>query len=160
MTQNTSQSTAGPDNSSGAVVSQLFILIPGGQQPVKAPNTRREFIWSTHHRGRRPTLEQVSQQFGNFLGLRGADDPSIPLRRRQGPNPHRFHHKCSGYTREEITLTSNITDSAIIMHSFPTPRETCLICGEQVSEAELFVCPCGSGESENMWWTKFAFDWF
>lgn len=96
------------------------------------------------------TLEDVAKQYADFLDLRSANDAEVPLRQLRGKNVHRFHHKCSGYSREEITLTSNILSSAIITHAYPTPNEICLICGVVVSDAELFICHCVHGELEHI----------
>ena len=37
-----------------------------------------------------------------------------------------------GYLREEITLASDVSKSAIISHTFPSQSEVCSICGQLV----------------------------
>ena len=44
---------------------------------------------------------------------------------------HNLHH-CPGYLREEITLASDVSKSAIISHTFPSQCEVCSICGQLV----------------------------
>jgi hypothetical protein len=41
-------------------------------------------------------------------------------------------HQCPGYLREEITLASDVSKSAIISHAFPSQSEVCSICGQLV----------------------------
>ena len=41
-------------------------------------------------------------------------------------------HQCPGYLREEITLTCDLSKSAIVSHAFPGPSERCLICRQLV----------------------------
>jgi len=54
----------------------------------------------------------------------------------------RTSHRCPGYNRIEITLTPDITRSAIVFHSSPTPYEICPVCREVVKDAEIFNCVC------------------
>lgn len=111
---------------------------------TQAPKPRRELVWGAQEHSK-TSLKSIYQQFGNFLGLRSANNHTIPLQRRRGRKVHGLYHKCSGYIREEITLTTSILDSAIVMHACPTPKEICSICGVVVSEGEVFRCECGSG---------------
>jgi hypothetical protein len=59
----------------------------------------------------------------------------------------RTAHRCPGYNRIEITLTANITRSAIVSHSSPIPHEICPVCKEVVKDTDIFNCICG-GDSE------------
>ena len=61
----------------------------------------------------------------------------------------RTAHRCPGYNRIEITLTANITHSAIISHSSPIPHEICPVCKQVVKDTDVFNCICG-GDGELM----------
>lgn len=125
-------------------VTTLHVLPTSLEEEPPRYCPRRELIWSSQD-CHSTTLEEVSQQFGDFLGLYSEDDHSIPLQRLRGRDTPGLYHKCSGYIREEITLTSSILGSAIIMHEIPTLREICLVCGLMVSEGDIFSCDCGAG---------------
>jgi len=54
------------------------------------------------------------------------------LRRiRASGDPFTFH-TCPGYLREEITLTAEVSKSAIVSHGFADLGERCSFCGELV----------------------------
>lgn len=89
------------------------------------------------------TLEMVSRQFGDVVDLHPRSSGSLPLPERIGRDVHKTPHRCAGYKREEITLTSSISGSAIFLHAFPTPQEICKVCGLVVKEREHFRCECG-----------------
>ncbi|KAJ7620742.1 hypothetical protein DFH06DRAFT_64218 [Mycena polygramma] len=61
------------------------------------------------------------------------------LARSDGQNAHR----CSGYVREEITLATTVSDSALILQDAPSPSEICSVCHEVVGVQEVFRCICG-----------------
>lgn len=131
---------------------ELGPTIPHGS-PVDSvpPNPRREFVWKAQEiHPTRASLETVSQCFSDFLDMQSPDGIDIPLQKLIGRDTHRrTPHKCLGYIREEITLTSSITESAIFSHAYPNPREICKICGAVVSESEIFRCGCGeNGEPQ------------
>jgi hypothetical protein len=67
--------------------------------------------------------------------------------RRRGRYTGRTAHRCPGYIRIEITLTANITRSAIVSHSSPIPHERCPVCNEVVKDTDVFNCTCG-GDGE------------
>ncbi|KAJ7787328.1 hypothetical protein B0H14DRAFT_3505677 [Mycena olivaceomarginata] len=97
---------------------------------------RREFVWRAMDRGRQ-SLETVARRItldldGNFPRLRR-------LTWSHDWNPHR----CPGYVREEITLTTSTLDSAVVAHDAPSPLEICSICHEVVDLDEKFRCVCG-----------------
>lgn len=59
----------------------------------------------------------------------------------------RTTHWCPGYNCIKITLTANITCSAIVSHSSSIPHEICPVCKEVVKDADVFNCICnGDGE--------------
>ncbi|KAK7443463.1 hypothetical protein VKT23_015636 [Stygiomarasmius scandens] len=109
---------------------------------------RRELSWRRSQRGSK-TISSVARQYKDRLRL-NAGHPygdSLQLRRlRGGPRRRPIRHRCQGYGREQITLTSNIEDAVLILHSSPSPGEKCLVCGEVVIEEESFQCVCGHAD--------------
>jgi hypothetical protein len=92
------------------------------------------------------SLGDISHQFQNFLNAYlTSSEPS--LNRRRGRYTARTAHRCPGYNRIEITLTANITHSAIVSHSSPIPCEICPVCKEVVKDTDVFNCICG-GDGE------------
>jgi len=120
---------------------------PTPKQP--APGTlalapRRELVWKSRKQGHL-SLDEISQQFRYFL-RDFLPIPSNPvLQRRRGRYSTTTPHRCPGYNREEITLTPEVSKSAIVSHLTPTPHEICLVCGKVVRDAEPFHCVCGKG---------------
>ena len=107
------------------------------------PNGRRqELVWKYPTAEAVVTLSDISHQFQNFLNAYlSSSDPT--LNRRRGRYTARTAHRCPGYNRVEITLTADVTRSAIIVHSSPIPHEICLVCGEVVNDTDVFNCVCG-----------------
>jgi len=108
-------------------------LLPSGR--------RQELVWKP------PTteavsLDDISHQFQNFLNAHLLS-PEPALHRRRGRYAARTAHRCPGYNRIEITLTANITRSAIVSHSSPIPHEICPVCKEVVKDTDIFNCICG-----------------
>lgn len=58
-------------------------------------------------------------------------------------------HRCPGYRRIEITLTANMTRSAVVSHSSLIPHEICPVCKKVAKDTDVFNFICG-GESEWM----------
>jgi hypothetical protein len=107
------------------------------------PNGRRqELVWKYPTTEAIVTLNDISHQFQNFLNayLSSSD---LPLNHRRGRYMARTAHRCPGYNRVEITLTADVTRSAIVLHSSPIPHEICPVCGEVVKDTEIFNCICG-----------------
>ena len=102
---------------------------------------RQELVW------RPPAhetiiLSEISRDFQYFLNAnRSSLEPA--LSRRRGRYTARTPHRCPGYNRIEITLTPDITRSAIVTHSRPTLHEICPVCREVVKDTEIFNCICG-----------------
>ena len=112
-------------------------LLPSGR--------RQELVWKS------PTVEPVSlnnisHQFQNFLHAYLLSSEHA-LNRRRGRYTARTAHRCPGYNRIEITLTANITRSAIVSHSSPIPHEICPVCKRVVKDTDVFNCICG-GDGE------------
>ncbi|KAF5364976.1 hypothetical protein D9758_008177 [Tetrapyrgos nigripes] len=101
-------------------------------------NPRRELVWKVSRR-RLSTVALVAQQYQNNLNrLRILGPLSLTLRyfeTRLGERSN-FRHRCPGYRKEEIKLTANIKEVAIINHSPPSNSEICLVCGEAVNEED------------------------
>ena len=86
------------------------------------------------------SLDSIARRFGNYLDcfLSSSSDP--PLRRIRAPKEVYSRlwtsHRCPGYLREEITLTSDVSRSAIISHEYPSQSELCSVCGQLVDYRE------------------------
>jgi len=121
-------------------------LLPSGR--------RQELVWKTPT-GDAVSLHDISHQFQNFLNASLlSSEPA--LNRRRGRYAPRTAHRCPGYNRIEITLTANITRSAIVSHSSPIPHEICPVCKEVVKGTDVFNCICGSnGERiQRLWFSE------
>jgi hypothetical protein len=97
---------------------------------------RREYVWRMVDRGKQ-SLATVARRITLDLNM----NPS-PLHRLPQTDG-RSLHRCAGYVREEITLTTTTLDSAVVAHDTPSPLEICCICKEVVGH-EVFRCICGS----------------
>jgi len=115
--------------------------------PRRVPRrSRRELVWKSQEHETAP-LEDIARQFQGFLITFTTE---LTFNRRHGRYSTKTAHRCPGYNRIEITLTSDITRSAIVSHLTPTPHEICPICKEIVKDAEIFACICGGdGKSAN-----------
>ncbi|EDQ99816.1 uncharacterized protein LACBIDRAFT_334709 [Laccaria bicolor S238N-H82] len=91
--------------------------------PRQPDGRRQELIWKSAT-GVRVTLDDISLQFQDFLYSHPPSSEPI-LNRRRGRYMARTSHRCPGYNRIEITLTPDISRSAIVSHSSPTPGEIC-----------------------------------
>ncbi|KAJ7815879.1 hypothetical protein B0H14DRAFT_3475783 [Mycena olivaceomarginata] len=97
---------------------------------------RREYVWRTMDHGRQ-ALEDVSERL--TVDLKFHLSRLTRSTRTDGLSAHR----CPGYVREEITLTTTILDSAVVAHDTPSPLEECPVCHEVVGLDEAFLCICG-----------------
>ena len=115
-----SEVTSDPSNSSG--------------KPKSRRTPRRE-VWWVDLGATDQSLKSIKRCFENRLD-RFLLSPSNSLLRRirsaKDNNLKRNLHRCPGYLREEITLTSDVTRSAIVSHTFPSESELCSICGQLV----------------------------
>jgi hypothetical protein len=124
-----------------------------------APNTqRRELVWKSQNPKTR-SLEEIAHHFQDFLLASSTE--VVAFNRRRGRYTTQTAHRCPGYKRIEITLTSDIARSAIVSHLTPIPHEICPVCKETVKDAEIFACICGEdGEASHVQnsllvWTDF-----
>jgi hypothetical protein len=112
-------------------------LLPSGH--------RQELVWKSPT-AEAVSLNDISHQFQHFLNAYLlSSEPA--LNHRRGRYTARTAHRCPGYNRLEITLTANITRSAIVSHSSPIPHEICPVCKEIVKDTDIFNCICG-GDGE------------
>ncbi|PPQ73601.1 LOW QUALITY PROTEIN: hypothetical protein CVT26_010499 [Gymnopilus dilepis] len=75
----------------------------------------------------------LAVKYGDRLAAFASISFFSPLRRiRAGCGSYfaRPLHCCPGYSREEITLASDISRSAIITHEYPSESEVCIGCGQ------------------------------
>lgn len=113
--------------------------------PTSTPRAypRRELIWK-YQKHETVSLENIASQFQDFLRTSSA---KLAFNHRRGRYTTKTAHRCPGYNRIEITLTTDIARSAIVSHLTPTPHEICPVCKETVKDAETFACICG-GDGE------------
>ena len=113
-------------------------------RPSRMP--RREVWWldlgATNH-----SLKSIGRSFEDRLNwsLLSSSNSLRLLRHIRSPkddNLRRNLHKCPGYLREEITLTSDLSKSVIVSHAFPGPSERCSICHQLVrcTYSDSFDC--------------------
>ncbi|KIM44033.1 hypothetical protein M413DRAFT_373720 [Hebeloma cylindrosporum] len=107
---------------------------------------RRELVWKSQ-KNEAVSLEDIAHQFQSFLLTFSTD---LGFNRRRGRYITKTAHRCPGYTRIEITLTSDIARSAIVSHLTPTPHEICPVCKEIVKDAEIFAGICGRDDNESI----------
>jgi hypothetical protein len=100
---------------------------------------RRELVWKSQEHDVVP-LEDIAHQFQDFIHTFSTESA---LTRRRGRYTTKTAHRCPGYNRVEITLTTDVARSAIVSHLTPTPHEICPVCKEIVQDAEIFACICG-----------------
>jgi hypothetical protein len=105
---------------------------------------RRELVWRSQ-KNETVSLEEIARQFQSSLLTVSTESG---FNHRRGRYTTKTAHRCPGYNRIEITLTSEIARSAIVSHLTPIPHEICPVCKEIVKDAEIFACICGrDGES-------------
>ena len=100
---------------------------------------RRELVWKSQNY-EPVSLEDIARQFQEFMRTPFTE---FTLNRRRGRYTTKTAHRCPGYNRIEITLTTDLDRSAIVSHLTPTPHEICPVCKEIVKDAEIFACICG-----------------
>ena len=120
-------------------------LIPHSMRGFAQP--RLELIWKSVGSSN-ATLHDISSRFQ--LALASSSSLSdLNLASRRGRYKAKTSHRCPGYNRVEISLTSDIARSAIISHSTPVPSEICLVCNQVVRTGEVFNCKCGKEGGRN-----------
>ena len=101
---------------------------------------RREVQWRLDLGASNRNLDWIARRFGDYLDCFLSTSSDSPLRRIRASNgaySRRWtSHQCPGYLREEITLTSDVSKSAIISHEYPNQSERCSGCGQLVQYQE------------------------
>ena len=105
-------------------------------KPSRKP--RRE-VWWLDVGGTNHSLKSIGRCFEDRLNwsLISSSNSLLHHVRVRSPKDINHHlksnlHQCPGYLREEITLTCDLSKSAIVSHAFPGPSERCLICHQLV----------------------------
>ena len=98
----------------------------------KSYRTPRREVWWLDLGAKNKSLESIKRRFEDCLDRFLLSSSSSLLRRITSPMDSKLRHQCPGYLREEITLASDMSKSAIISHAFPSQSEICLICGQLV----------------------------
>ena len=122
------EGTSNPDGSEA-------ISKPTEKSKPKPKRTPRREVWWLDLGMTNQSLESIKRCFENYLD-RFPSSSSDSLLRIIKPSKdnilRRNLHQCPGYVREEITLTSDVSRSAIVSHAFPSESELCSICGQLV----------------------------
>ena len=137
-------------SSSDSWALQLHVALPdassmmSSRRPLRKSNPssrRRELVWRSQKK-ETVSLEEIARQFQSFLLTFPTE---LGFNHRRGRYTTKTAHRCPGYNRIEITLTPDITRSAVVSHLTPIPHEICPVCKEIVKDAEIFACICGRG---------------
>ena len=100
--------------------------------PMEKP--RRE-VWWLDLGATDQSLKSIRRCFSDRLNRSLLSSSNSLLRHIRSPedgNLRRILHRCPGYLRQEITLTYDLSKSAIVSHTFPGPSERCSICHQLV----------------------------
>ena len=90
---------------------------------------RREVQWKFDKSSNNRSLESIVCGFADHWDCVSASSANSPLRRITASPRKWVSHRCPGYLREEITLTADVSRSAVIAHRYPSQSEICTICG-------------------------------
>ena len=113
------------DSEGGSTTTPRPVELTESSQPP-----RREVRW-VNLGANSQSLESIAHHFQDYIDC--FLPSSSTLRRiRALDNPASFH-TCPGYLREEITLTAEVSKSAIVSHAFADLGERCSFCGELVA---------------------------
>ncbi|KAJ7581283.1 hypothetical protein C8J56DRAFT_1168807 [Mycena floridula] len=108
---------------------------------------RREYTFIPDPNRGSLSLRHISADYASFMRR---ITPSITknirrLRHKGHSNSTIVAHRCAGYRRDEVTLGSLVSRTAIIQHLTPLPREICPVCQELVEDG-TFKCSCGQND--------------
>ncbi|KAK7441997.1 hypothetical protein VKT23_016275 [Stygiomarasmius scandens] len=129
-----SRSTSGPSSSTTRLTEEP------SSSSVKP---RRELVWRVPT-DRLTTVSAIARHYRRYLQVARIQDTQYPLRylSAHAGRQSRIRHRCLGYKKEEISLTTTIDDSAVISRVTPSLHEICSVCGEIVDNGN-FNCICG-----------------
>ena len=117
--------------------------VPTSQRSPRKPTPTadcRELVWKSQNY-EPVSLEDIARQFQDFMHTPFTE---FALNHRRGRYTTKTAHQCLGYSRIEITLTTDLAQSAIVSHLTPTLHEICPVFKEIVKDAETFACICGA----------------
>ena len=100
--------------------------------------TPRREVWWVDQGTTNQNLDSIRRCFEDRLNRSLLFSSTSLLRRinsRADNHLRRNLHQCPGYLREEITLASDVSRSAIFCHAFPSQGELCSMCGQLVQYA-------------------------
>jgi hypothetical protein len=109
-------------------------MLNSTEKPKPCRTPRRE-VWWLDLGAKNQSLESIKQHFEDCLDRFLLSSSNSLLRHITSPMDSKLRHnlhQCPGYLREEITLASDVSKSAIISHAFPSQSEVCSICGQLV----------------------------
>ena len=104
------------------------------ENPRSSRKPRREVRWFDLEEADL-SLKSIGRRFEdrlNWSELSSSNSLLGHFRSLNGDNLRGILHQCPGYLREEITLTCDLSKSAIVSHAFPDPSERCSICHQLV----------------------------
>ena len=115
-------------------ISEIQDMSNSTEDPKPCRTPRRE-VWWLDLGSKNQNLESIKRRFEVCLDRILLSSSNSLLRHIASPIDSKIRyklHQCPGYLREEITLASDVSKSAIISHAFPSQSEVCSICGKLV----------------------------
>jgi hypothetical protein len=104
-------------------------------ETLKSNRKPRREVWWVNLGATDRSLKSIGRSFEDRLNRHLLSSSNPILRHIKSPkddNLRRNIHQCPGYLREEITLTCDVSKSAIVSHLFPGQSELCSICHQLV----------------------------
>ncbi|KAJ7581297.1 hypothetical protein C8J56DRAFT_1102229 [Mycena floridula] len=106
----------------------------------------REYVFIPDRASDSFSLSAISTDYTHFIrriNPNNASSTNFQRCRHKGPNKSKtVAHRCPGYRRDEVTLGTSVSRTAIIQHLTPSLREICPVC-KQLVEDGMFKCSCG-----------------
>ncbi|KAJ7581276.1 hypothetical protein C8J56DRAFT_261388 [Mycena floridula] len=109
----------------------------------------REYAFIPNRASGSFSLRAISTDYTNFIRRINPTNSSPNniqrLRHKGHSNSKTVVHRCPGYRRDEVTLGTSVSRTAVIQHLTPSLREVCPVC-KQLVEDGIFNCSCGQGD--------------
>ncbi|KAJ7473781.1 hypothetical protein B0H11DRAFT_1336098 [Mycena galericulata] len=118
----------------------LTEVVADGERIVH-PSLRRELLWLQPN-PETSSLTEIAHQTEAFLFRLRSSATVAPIPRYFRNQKSDTAHRCRGYHREEILISTQMRTSYIVCSNTPTLHEICTICEERVEEIDLFNCTC------------------
>jgi hypothetical protein len=102
---------------------------------LKSSRKPRREVWWLELSTTNQSLKSIGWCFEDRLNRSLLSSSNSLLRHIRSPKDDdlkRNVHQCPGYLREEITLTCDVSKSAVVSHTFPDQSELCSICHQLV----------------------------